>query len=265
MTAHYKNHSIFCITLLFGLLMGCDKRPPPEISAIAHSGGGINGMKYTNSIEALNHNYERGFELFEIDFSWTLDNQVVCLHDWGKTAAWLLNYAEKEPLNMDQFKALKNDKLNLTPCDLFSLNKWLTEHPKSFIITDFKGRNNEGLAMMLETIIDAKHRIIPQFTQPEHYETIKDMGFKHLIWTLFSYQGSNEDLIKHSSQMNLFAITMPPNRAKTSVSKNLHNIGIPTYVHTINSQTEALDYQEKYGLTSVYTDFLEKNFDEINK
>ena len=49
---------------------------------VAHAGGGINGKTYTNSYEALNLNIKNGFTYFEIDFSFTRDNRLVCLHDW---------------------------------------------------------------------------------------------------------------------------------------------------------------------------------------
>jgi arylsulfatase A-like enzyme len=49
---------------------------------VAHAGGGIKGRSYTNSLEALDENYRRGFRFFELDFNWTSDNQLVCIHDW---------------------------------------------------------------------------------------------------------------------------------------------------------------------------------------
>lgn len=44
---------------------------------IAHAGGGINGLSYSNSIEALDLNYDKGFRIFELDFSWTSEGQSV--------------------------------------------------------------------------------------------------------------------------------------------------------------------------------------------
>ena len=51
---------------------------------IAHAGGQFNGATYTNSLEALDQNYEAGFRAFEIDLSFTSDGELVCLHDWGR-------------------------------------------------------------------------------------------------------------------------------------------------------------------------------------
>ena len=241
-------------------LLACHQHTTPKLSAIAHAGGGIEGKSYTNSLQALNFNYERGFILFEIDFSWTTDNQLVCLHDWDRTPKWLLNYHEEKPLSLSQFNTLENEKIKLKPCDLNSLNKWLADHPKAYVVTDIKGRNLEGLALILNTIKNAEHRVIPQFTQPEHYQPVKEMGFKSLIWTLYNYKGTNKSVQTEAIKMDLFAITMPPHRAKQGLAKLLP-AEIPTYVHTINKLFEAKDYQNTFGLTSVYTDFLEADLD----
>jgi glycerophosphoryl diester phosphodiesterase len=39
---------------------------------IAHASGGINGLTYLNSLEALNHNYALGHRFFEVDWSQSL-------------------------------------------------------------------------------------------------------------------------------------------------------------------------------------------------
>ena len=49
---------------------------------IAHASGGINGLTYLNSLETLNYNYELGHRYFEVDFSWTQDDELVLIHDW---------------------------------------------------------------------------------------------------------------------------------------------------------------------------------------
>jgi len=249
----------FLIPLVFLMLSACNQSSAPEFSAIAHAGGGIDGKRYTNSMQALDFNYERGFDLFEIDFVWTTDNHLVCLHDWDRTPKWLLNYHGEKPLSLAEFTALENKELGLKPCDLNSLNKWLKDHPRAYVVTDIKGKNFEAFALMLKTIDNATNRVIPQFTQPEHYQPIKDMGYKSLIWTLHSYKGTNESVKTESLKMDLFAITMPPHKAKQGLAKIIPK-ETPTYVHTINNIAEAKDYQKTYGLTSVYTDFLEKNF-----
>jgi glycerophosphoryl diester phosphodiesterase len=249
--------------LLFVLLTGCQASyTPPEITAIAHAGGGIHGKRYTNSMEALNYNYKRGFELFEIDFIWTTDNQMACLHDWDRTPKWLLNYQDEKPLSLEQFNQLTNEELGLTPCNLERLNQWLKKHPNSYIVTDIKGSNMNGLTLISEQIDDFQHRVIPQIKQPEEFKLSRDLGYRTIIWTLYSFKGDNDAVVKHAQNLDLFAITMPPHRAKQGLGNQLKPLAVPTYVHTINDLKEARDYQNTYGLTSVYTDFLNMDLNE---
>lgn len=49
---------------------------------MAHAGGGINGLRYCNCLEALDHNYAQGHRLVEMDFSVTGDGHWVLIHDW---------------------------------------------------------------------------------------------------------------------------------------------------------------------------------------
>lgn len=241
-------------------LIGCQPSiPQPEITAIAHAGGGIYGKTYTNSIEALTHNYERGFELFEIDFIWTSDNNLACLHDWDRTPKWLLNYYDESPLSLQEFNQLKNDEMGLTPCNLDRLNEWLVTHPNSYIVTDIKVRNMEGLKLISQSIQNFDARVIPQIKQPEEESQAFKLGYKTLIWTLYSFKDNNQAVLDHAKKMDLFAITMPPHRAKQGLAHMLAPLKIPTYVHTINNWDEAHNYQKEFGLTSVYTDFLTKD------
>ncbi len=51
---------------------------------IAHAGGGIDNLKYTNSLEAVNKSIKDNFKLIELDIRETLDNVFVGVHDWGE-------------------------------------------------------------------------------------------------------------------------------------------------------------------------------------
>ena len=43
---------------------------------IAHAGGGLNGQKYLNALEALNESYSKGLKLFELDLKLTSDGFI---------------------------------------------------------------------------------------------------------------------------------------------------------------------------------------------
>ena len=49
---------------------------------IAHAFGGIDDKTYTNSLEAFQTNYDKGFRVFEVDLILTSDGGLAARHDW---------------------------------------------------------------------------------------------------------------------------------------------------------------------------------------
>ncbi|MCB1584251.1 MAG: hypothetical protein KDI92_14415, partial [Xanthomonadales bacterium] len=117
---------------------------------IAHAGGGYNGVAYTNSIDAMDGSYQEEFRYMEIDFSWTSDGQLVCLHDWDKTFKKVFGYKTKQPLTLAHFKQYVEEHPDFRVCTLASLAAWLSNKPDVKIITDIKYHNLEGIHLMLE-------------------------------------------------------------------------------------------------------------------
>jgi len=101
---------------------------------IAHAGGRIAGYNYTNSKEALDSSYEKGFRLFELDILQTKDNEFVAVHDW-KNWAEMTNYKGERPVLRNQFLEYKLYG-KFTPLDMNGINKWFSEHKDAILITD---------------------------------------------------------------------------------------------------------------------------------
>lgn len=222
---------------------------------IAHAGGGFDGVAYTNSIDALHGSYQDGFRYIEIDFSWTSDGQLVCLHDWDKTFKKLFKQKTKKPLSLAQFKELVENHPDYRPCTLDSLAAWLSNKPDVKIITDIKYNNLKGIQLITEKYPDLKPQLIPQFYQPEEYSILKSMGFTDLIWILYQYKGSKKSVVELSKDMDLFAVSMRSSQAKNRTLQKLlkqHRI----FVYTINNRRKLDKLVEKYGVSGIYTDFL---------
>jgi glycerophosphoryl diester phosphodiesterase len=227
-----------------------------NIKRVAHAGGSIEGDTYTNSHEALDYNIKRGFELFEIDFSWSKDQQLVCMHDWDRSFNRLFGFQIKQRPTLEAFKKLNQEISRYNICTLDSL-KYLMEKNKHIkIITDIKEKNIRALRIIAEEIKDYDSRIIPQIYHPSEYKIVKKLGYKNIIWALYKFSGDNNRVLEQVDHLKLFAITMPPKRAKEKLGKKLKEKGIPTYVHTINSKKELKIYKENFGITEVYTDSL---------
>ncbi|MBT8141757.1 MAG: sulfatase-like hydrolase/transferase, partial [Gammaproteobacteria bacterium] len=228
-----------------------------DAARVAHAGGGINGKTYTNSIEALDLNYQDGFRYFEIDFSFTTDNKMVCLHDWEDSFSRSFGLASTGKISESDFVELVNTKSKFKKCTAKSLAMWMRSHPDALIITDIKEQNIQGLKQLLKILPNAKNRVIPQIYFPENLKPIKKLGFEKIIWTLYKYSGSKNDILNVlDNNRHPIAVTMPIGRAKTDLPFLLDRMNIPSYVHTINDAELAKKYMFINGVTEIYTDFL---------
>ncbi len=112
------------------------------------------------------------------------------------------------------------------------------DHPQMKLVTDVKSDTIEGLKYLAAHIADYKVRVIPQFYQPEVYEETRKLGYQNLIWALYRYNGGTQQVLEEAQNMNLFAISMPRERARGSLPKRLSKLGTPAYAHTINDPME---------------------------
>lgn len=224
---------------------------------IAHAGGGIQNKTYTNSIDALNLNIKKGFLYFEIDFSFTSDSRLVCLHDWDHSFTRSFGYPTAEKVSLQEFEDLVTTSSEFQKCTAGSLADWMRKNPMAIIVTDVKEDNIAALTIIASTLPDAASRVIPQVYNPANLEIIREMGFDKLIWTLYRFHGSNEQVLERlTSFRSPLAVTMPTSRAESTLPQKLKEKNIPSYVHTINSAQEADEYMHRFGITEIYTDFL---------
>ncbi len=226
---------------------------------IAHAGGGINGQNYTNSLESLESNYNKGFRVFEIDFSWTSDGQLVCLHDWDKRFKKIFGFKTKQPLTLKSFKQLLDNSKKLHPCTLDTFASWVLKHKDIKIITDVKTNNIKAIRKILVLYPELQPQLIVQFYQPEEYPILKGMGFDELIWILYQYEGSLKSVTHHVESMNLFALSMRASQVKKKPMQNMQKKGLNLFVYTINKEKNVKELVNKHSVSGIYTDFLLPN------
>lgn len=227
-----------------------------QLGRVAHAGGSLNGISYSNSIDALNNNIGK-YKLFELDLNTTSDGYVVCIHDWNQAALKNFGYIFKDNVpDLKTFEdAVKKNTVQKN-CTFRTLNEFLRLNKDATIITDVKSNNIYCLEFLSKKIDDYSNRFIVQIYQPEEYEQAKRLGYKKIIWTLYNYYGSSEDVLMHARKMKLFAITMPKSRAEVGLALMLKKeIGLESYVHTVNTNEE-FDKFIKLGISEIYTDIL---------
>jgi len=249
---------------VFGSLNSCSVALKPEKQTaefnplrVAHAGGGVEKKTYTNSYEALESNYNKGFRYFELDFSFTSDDQLVCLHDWTHSFTRSFGFETESRTSLKEFEELVEKKSRFTKCTLDGLALWMEEHPDASIVTDVKEHNLKALHMIHETLPNPQRRIIPQVYQPKNFGKVKEIGFNQVIWTLYRFKGSDEEVLEWAAQFyGPFAITMPKRRVESTLPREFEKRHIPTYVHTVNSAEEFEKLVSGFGITEIYTDFL---------
>ncbi|NOG58192.1 MAG: sulfatase-like hydrolase/transferase [Bacteroidetes bacterium] len=135
---------------------------------IAHAGGMIDGYTYTNSLEALNLNYDKGFRFFELDIIQTSDGEFVAMHDWD-TWAEFTDYNGELPVNVSLNEFKKHKLLGrYTPIGMAEINLWFQSHPNCTLITDKVDMPKEFAAKF----VDKNRLIMELFTEQAVYEAI---------------------------------------------------------------------------------------------
>ena len=235
---------------------------------IAHALGGIDGKKYTNSLEALNEGYDNGIKLFEVDLSMTSDNVMVARHDWDEFLYKQLEQEPKndkyEPLTEEEFKSMRINNI-YTPLTFEELLMIMEEKKDLFIVLDTKSTTYDEIKVEYEYIVKKTkeinpkllNRIIPQIYNRDMLTTINEIyKFKNIFYTLYQDGINNEDLIEFiNANKSVIAIIMHEGRYSEELIESLNGINVASYVHTIND----VELGNKYfnsGVTGLYTDFL---------
>ncbi|NQU77569.1 sulfatase-like hydrolase/transferase [Candidatus Falkowbacteria bacterium] len=228
----------------------CFNLDKPQL--IAHAGGGILGLTYTNSKEALERNYSEGFRYFEMDFSWTLDDELVLIHDFKQTYKNLFGREDGVPYGLF-FKNIKM-KHELTQMNIEDLFYWIDNHQDARIVTDVKERNIEAMQYIAQA--DYSDYFIVQVYNEKEIKIAEDLGYENIILTLYQANYDNDRVLDIAGKYDLFAITMNQERAgREGLAKKLNEKGVMVYLHTINDLEKLTDLRA-LGAGGFYTDFI---------
>lgn len=265
------NMTRLCVLLLCAVVLyGCAPAVPAEtwsipadqaalqedIRYIIHAAGDIDGMAGSNSLEALELTYDAGCRFVEIDFQFTADGELACIHDWYRQYTSAIQ-ADGTALTLAEFQACRiYDRY--TPLWLDSLADYMTEHPDLYIVTDIKDRNTEGAAKIAADYPALIDRFIVQIYDGSEYDAVREAGFSHIIYTLYRLDWNSKTDTK---ALTAFAQTHPLLGYTFAYElcdvdgyvAGMLGAGVPLYVHTVNG-TEAQQVYFDMGISGVYTD-----------
>lgn len=220
---------------------------------IAHAGGEWQGLMVSNSLEAIESSIAEGTYMIELDFLKTSDGHYVLAHDWGSVRN-LFTYMGGSMPTLDQFLAAES-KYGLTPLDLDGLVNLLIKNPKLKIVTDTKNSNIDFLTYIAVHYPEYQNRFYPQVFSEYQYMIAKKRGYNTIIYSLYVYYRSDASILEFARTHDLYAVTMAEERVYTGLAQKLANLGISTYVHTINS-FDSVSNLKNLGVYGFYTDIL---------
>jgi glycerophosphoryl diester phosphodiesterase len=223
---------------------------------VAHALGGIDGVRNTNSIEALRCNYKRGFRWFEVDVAATSDGELMCFHKGDEKLAGLpqrisnlaaadvegKKYAGRYPIT--RLSALLSDTDRLGDVVLLvDTEGW-------------SGRMEQALSRTLGYGPRHSTRIVLQAYREKDLSSItalsKEIG-AGVVLNLHQTEVNDakvEELVKKAAPLAVVAST---ERFTPWLAERLHAINTPILVHTINDHREIVSLT-RAGADGFFTD-----------
>lgn len=249
-------HLLVILVVIFNvancLASGVDITPPVFI---AHAGGAIGNRTYTNSLEALDANYEKGHRFFEMDFSWTADGQLVAIHDWDNAFRQMFLLPENAAIpTKTQFLELPT-KNGLTQLSLEQVLHWVQEKGDAFLVTDVKAHNVKALNRINTYYKKFKKHIIPQVYSYLEYDKAARLGYSNIILTLYRMKTDPLEVLSFSKTHSPFAITMPWQMAQKGLAYYLYKNHTLVYAHTVND-INLFNSLRRVGVYGIYTDYI---------
>ncbi|ROR14223.1 glycerophosphoryl diester phosphodiesterase family protein [Vibrio crassostreae] len=217
---------------------------------IAHAGGGINGLKYTNSLEAMEQSIEHGFKMIELDLLISSDGRIVAVHDW-KTFHEMTNSNNTGSISSKEFESKiiydQYKTLNIsTAIDILDKNDVV-------LVTD----KIKNLALLSKYIIDKDKSIIEVFSTDKYNEAI-ELGFNNVALNI----DLNTPLILEWIDLNkIKAVTYRGDNLGSLGSDyqkaiELSNMGVSAMIYSTNDLDLGGIKASGIGNFALYVDFV---------
>ncbi|RAX54497.1 hypothetical protein CCY99_03880 [Helicobacter sp. 16-1353] len=158
---------------------------------IAHGGGAINGLTYTNSREALEKSLKNGYKFIEIDLMKSIEGVIFGAHDYkhfdkitgvenpilkeleSKNGGKISENDERLAPKISDVKRRKIHKI-YTPLDINDINEIFARHPHAYLVSD---KLNDFSAM--KTQIKFMDRVLVEVFGLQNYYAAKKAGIKY--------------------------------------------------------------------------------------
>ena len=232
---------------------------------IAHAMGGIDGQDYTNSREAFEQNYKKGYRVFEVDLRQTSDGVLVGRHDWRKNDRD--SFGGKNIPTAEEYLNSRIDG-KYTPLSFEDVLLLAEEYPDVYFMTDTKQGNLEKAEETMKLMADTaeslglgqvlKERFIIQIYNEEMYTAVKQwIDPENILYTVYQLEPDEyEEAAVFCVNRNIPVVSIRYKRWDETLQRTLQEAGLATAVHTINDPGEAERYFENQ-VSCLYSDILE--------
>lgn len=230
-----------------------------DFKFIAHAAGEIDNKQYTNSLEAFQESYEKGYRLFEVDLSLTSDGKVVARHGWKKKYGQ--EFDENEgPLSYEEFMN-RPYYGKYTPLDFAGVLKLMEEYEDAYVIIDSKVSSVDDTRKIYKRIGKAiedvekgvKNRLIPQMFYEKDLEVIRQYGFQDVLYVVGREEYTQYSIAEFCKTNNIQAVSLSKSRTNQLIIDKLSKEGIEIYMYTLNDVDEMENYLDA-GVTGFFTD-----------
>ncbi len=220
---------------------------------VGHASGGIESMRYTNSLEALTQTINSGVKVIEVDFNYTNDKELVCYH-----TLYDLHCDVKNDISFIDFMSLRIQG-RYSPMTFEDVVNIMRQNPHIYIALDTK---YSDLIEMVEDVYnrckdkDILNRLIIQLYYPNQKEKIQEIyDFPNMLFAPYKYSENPYDTLKVCYRENINAVVVNYKSWSFEVFRLFKEKGINVYTYTVNREDIA-DKLLSNGVYGIYTDFL---------
>ena len=226
-----------------------------ENKTIIHATGGIDGLTYTNSQEALENTINNGGKVIEIDFDYTSDGYLVCYHKPKDISRYM-----KKEFTLEEFLSIKV-KGKYTPMRIEEVIDIMEQNTEVYISVDTK---HDDITEVVQDIVDAcknkeiLNRFIIQCFYPgekEKVSKIYDFPKDNYIFAAYKYSKNPFKVLKVCYEENYNVVAIKNGNWDEDILKLFDSKNIYVYLHTINNPEIKAEVLCK-GTYGIYTDFI---------
>lgn len=226
---------------------------------IYHACGGIAGLTYTNSVEALEQTLQNTKGLVEADFRFTSDGTLVCVHKWSNIAP------SDETMTLAEFEATRIFG-KYTPMTAQTLISYMKENKNMHLVIDTKEDDCVGVVRELLRLCDGAEDVADRFVIQ-----LYDRGYKAQMQALYPFEDDNflftgyklgaeryAEIMEICYEEQIPVVTVQDDEWDAQTIGYFRDKGFLVFEHTIN-RMDYVEYATGKGVYGFYTDFLSES------